>query len=251
MNAQPNTRIFLVTTGAAALLCVIAGPFGTGVLSLPTRTLLWATLIGFNALKWWAWYRALGPRLPDRPSTDVALAAGGGLILNATLPLEIAWVYRAVGIAVAFDWLSLWLLAVLISVVISTVIAAISWRRPPTSAETPAPAPPPSSAAPLRGLALKADLSRLMAITTEDHYLRLHMEGGERPLILYRFGDAVADLAPIDGLQIHRGAWVATRAVRGAERQGRRCWLILADGTRLPVSDRHLPAVRARGWLAR
>jgi DNA-binding LytR/AlgR family response regulator len=77
------------------------------------------------------------------------------------------------------------------------------------------------------------------------------MEGGDKPLLLYRFGDAIADLDGLDGLQVHRGAWIAARAVAGAEREGRRWWLRLPDGTRLPVSERHLPAVRARGWLAR
>ena len=244
MNAQPNTRIFLVATIAATLLCIIAGPFGTGALPLPTRTLVWAALISFNALKWWLWYRWMGPRLPHTAWADFALAAGGAVVLNATLPFEIAWVYRAVGIDFAPGWLGMWLIAVLISVSISAVVTVVSWRKPDPEAP-PAPAPAP------RGLALKADLSRLFAVTSEDHYLRLHMEGGDQPLLLYRFGDAVADLEGLDGLQVHRGAWIAARAVAGAEREGRRWWLRLPDGTRLPVSDRHLPAVRARGWLAR
>jgi hypothetical protein len=244
VSSQPNTRIFLVAAVAATLLCVIAGPFGTGALPVPTRTLVWAVLISFNALKWWVWYRWLGPRMRDGPWADLALAAGGAVVLNATLPAEIAWVYRAVGIDFTPGWLGMWLLAVVISVSISAVVTAVSWRRPePTVA--------PTSAAPLRGLALKADLSRLLAVTSEDHYLRLHMEGGDKPLILYRFGDALADLDGLDGLQVHRGAWVAARGVATAERDGRRWWLRLPDGTRLPVSDRHLPAVRARGWLAR
>lgn len=248
MSSQPNARIFLVAAGAATLMCVIAGPFGTGALAVPTRTLVWAALISFNALKWWLWYRLLGPRMPGGPLADLALAAGGAVVLNATLPLEIAWVYRAVGIGFAPGWLEMWLLAVLISVSISAVVTAVTWRRPdPSEASAPEPAPEPAPA--LRGLALKADLSRVLAVTAEDHYLRLHMEGGDRPLHLYRFGDAVADLAAFDGLQVHRGAWVAVRAIAGAERDGRRWWLRLTDGTRLPVSDRHQGAVRARGLL--
>jgi hypothetical protein len=240
-----NTRIFLVATFAATLLCVVAGPFGTGVLPLPTRTLVWAVLISLNAFKWWAWYRWVGPRMPDGPWADFGLAAAGAVVLNATLPLEIAWVYRAVGIGFAPGWLSLWLVAVVISVAISAVVTAVTWHRPSPLAER---APPNPLVSP-RGLALKADLSRLLAVTAEDHYLRLHMEGGEKPLLLYRFGDAIADLEELDGLQVHRGAWVAARAVSKAEREGRRWWLTLPDGSRLPVSDRHLPAVRARGWL--
>jgi hypothetical protein len=236
-----NGRVFLVAAAAATLLCVLAGPFGTGALPLPTRTLLWAALISLNAAKWWAWYRILGPRMPDSGWADFGLAAGGALVLNATLPLEIGWVYRAVGIGFSPDWLGFWLMAVLISVAISAVVIAVAWRRPVSVV--------PSGPGPARGLALKADLSRLHAITAEDHYLRLHMAGGDKPLVLYRFGDAIADLEELDGLQVHRGAWVAGIGVAGAEREGRRWWLKLPDGTRLPVSDRHLSAVRARGWL--
>lgn len=243
MSSQPSLRIIGVASVAVTLLCVLAGPFGTGALPIPTRSLVWATLIGFNALKWWAWYRCLGPRIPNGAWADFGLAAAGALLLNATLPLEIAWVYRAVGVTFAPGWLGMWSVAVLISVSISAVVTAVAWQRPRTP-DRPAPGPP-------RGLALKADLSRLLAVTAEDHYLRLHMEGGDRPLLLYRFGDALADLDGLDGLQVHRGAWVAARAVTAAEREGRRWWLRMADGTRLPVSDRHLPAVRARGLLGR
>jgi DNA-binding LytR/AlgR family response regulator len=139
----------------------------------------------------------------------------------------------------------MWVVAVQISVSISAVVTAVTWRRPSQDYPLPPPAVAP------RGLALKADLSRLLAVTSEDHYLRLHMEGGDKPLILYRFGDALAELGALDGLQVHRGAWIAARAVTAADREGRRWWLRLPDGTRLPVSERHLPAVRARGWLAR
>ncbi|MFN7398407.1 MAG: LytTR family DNA-binding domain-containing protein [Sandaracinobacter sp.] len=248
MSSQPNARIFLVATLAATLLCTIAGPFGTGALPVPTRMLVWAALITFNALKWWVWYRWLGPRIPAGPWAAFTLAAGGAVVLNATLPLEIAWVYRAVGIDFTPDWLGMWLIAGLISVSISAVVTAAAWHRPPPQA---LPAPEAAPPGPARGLARKTDMARLLAVTSEDHYLRLHMEGGDKPLLLYRFGDALADLQAIDGLQVHRGAWVAARAVTAAERDGRRWWLRLPDGTRLPVSDRHLPAVRARGWLAR
>lgn len=244
MSSQPNGRVFLVASVAGTLLCVIAGPFGTGALPLPTRTLVWAALVSLNAFKWWAWYRWVAPRFPDGPKVDFGVAAAGALLLNATLPLEIAWVYRAVGVDFAPGWLGMWLVAVSISVVISAVVTAVAWRQP-------VPEPVAVAAGPVRGLALKADLSRLQALTSEDHYLRLHMDGGDKPLLLYRFGDALADLQGQDGLQVHRGAWVRARAVVAAEREGRRWWLRLPDGTRLPVSDRHLPAVRARGLLAR
>jgi DNA-binding LytR/AlgR family response regulator len=70
-----------------------------------------------------------------------------------------------------------------------------------------------------------------------------------RPLVLFRMGDALPELAAHDGLQVHRSAWVARRFVVGARRDGRRWLLRLADGSEQAVSDTHLPAVRAAGWL--
>jgi hypothetical protein len=40
VNSPLSTRVLLVASGAAILLCVVAGPFGTGALPLATRTLV-------------------------------------------------------------------------------------------------------------------------------------------------------------------------------------------------------------------
>jgi len=164
----------------------------------------------------------------------------GALLLNASLPFEVAFAYRAIGVAWAPDPLAVYAIAVLISGLISALVRVAAAR--------PAPQAPPSEA-PARGLAARVPTAALLAVTAEDHYIRLHLATGEKPLILYRFSDAVADLAAIDGLQVHRGAWVAAAAVARATRRGRRWTLTLADGTEIPVSEARTAAVRARGWL--
>ena len=70
-------------------------------------------------------------------------------------------------------------------------------------------------------------------------------------LVHHRFGDALDEVAGLDGLRVHRGAWVADAAVTGAGREGRRWLLVLDDGRRIPVSARYVAAARARGWLRR
>lgn len=89
----------------------------------------------------------------------------------------------------------------------------------------------------------------LLAVAAEDHYLRVHTDRGEA-LILRRFGDAIADLAGLDGLQVHRGWWVAADAVQGSERGGERTFLVLVNGVRVPVSRSYLRYARERGLLA-
>ena len=93
------------------------------------------------------------------------------------------------------------------------------------------------------------DLADVQAVTAEDHYCRFHLAGGAKPLVLARFADVLAELTGIDGEQVHRGAWIAAASVDGAMREGRAWRLVLADGTRLPVSASYVAAVRARGWL--
>ncbi|HEU4499367.1 MAG TPA: LytTR family DNA-binding domain-containing protein, partial [Sphingomicrobium sp.] len=56
--------------------------------------------------------------------------------------------------------------------------------------------------------------SDIIALETEDHYLRVHAIGGSS-LILMRMADAVALLDPRLGAQVHRRWWVAEGAVAG------------------------------------
>nr|WP_246438598.1 LytTR family DNA-binding domain-containing protein [Novosphingobium piscinae] len=142
-------------------------------------------------------------------------------------------------------WAGLYLSALVIAAGIAVLVALLSPVRPGAGTGVVAPSGPGLLAA-KAGL---PDLRGLLAVTAEDHYLRLHLADGSRPLVLFRFGDALAELAALDGCQVHRGAWIADGAVAEARRQGRRWMLCLADGTTLPVSESHLAAVRVRGWL--
>ena len=68
-------------------------------------------------------------------------------------------------------------------------------------------------------------------------------------LVHYRISDAVAEMPPQLGMQVHRSWWVADRFVTGASRKTRR-WELVVDGTlRVPVSDRFTKAARERGYL--
>ncbi|WP_310497000.1 LytTR family transcriptional regulator DNA-binding domain-containing protein [Sandarakinorhabdus sp.] len=250
-SAAPPLRPLVVATGVAVIACTLAGPFGTDHLPALSRGLFWLVLIGWNSVKWRLWYAWIGPRAPGRRGA-IMMAIGGTALLNATLPLEIDTMFRAIGRPLALSWTGLYLSALIIGGGISTIIAAIKPLRtqPPQMAPTemPAKAAPQSQLAQRAGL---ADLSGLLWVQAEDHYLRLGLADGRRPLVLFRLGDALGDLAVLDGLQIHRSAWVAAAAVSGTLRDGRRWKLRLSDGSDLPVSETYLPEVRARGWLAR
>ena len=89
--------------------------------------------------------------------------------------------------------------------------------------------------------------ARLIAVQSEDHYLRLHTDRGS-DLILMRLADALSELEGLEGAQTHRSWWVARDAVRDVARGDGRATLTLDGGLSVPVSRRHARALRAAGW---
>ena len=107
--------------------------------------------------------------------------------------------------------------------------------RPPVETASFASALPPGLAGPI------------IALTAEDHYLRVHTDGGDA-LIHHRFSDAVRELGGA-GVQVHRSWWVAKNAVERVEKDGDRHVLILKGGLRAPVSRTFGLAAREAGLV--
>ncbi|MCF6292162.1 MAG: LytTR family transcriptional regulator [Robiginitomaculum sp.] len=140
---------------------------------------------------------------------------------------------------IAFQyWLNLYFMIWIISLCITGVSYLI---------ERPDKSPKDGSDFMLRIPAKIAD-GTLYAISSEDHYLRIQTERGS-DLILMRLGDAMAELDGYDGMQVHRSWWVARQGVEKIEREQNRVFLILRDGTKVPVSRTFTPKIRAAGWL--
>ena len=80
----------------------------------------------------------------------------------------------------------------------------------------------------------------VMSLSANQHYLDVHTRKGNA-LVLYRLSDAMKELGD-RGVQIHRSYWVAYDAIRAIKRDGSALFVILDDGTTLPVSrgNRHL-----------
>lgn len=232
----PGFTMLMVSGGAAIALATITGAFGTIQMPLGSRLGFWTVLIGWNIAKWLAWFawRIRSPR--DWPRAG----AIGALVVNVPLPLEIPAGLWLFGVSTAIDPLRVWIEAGAISAVL---FAILFFARPKPARPTVL----GEDSALLR--AGVRDLADVHAVRAEDHYCRLHLAGGRSLLILARFADTLAELAGMDGERVHRGAWVAASAVDGAVRDGRAWRLVLADGTRVPVSASYAAAVRARGWL--
>lgn len=87
--------------------------------------------------------------------------------------------------------------------------------------------------------------SEIIALETEDHYLRVHTTTGNA-LILMRMVDAVDLLDPQLGAQVHRRWWVADAAVAGVRAEGQKLSLSLINDTLVPVGRTFSAAARAR-----
>lgn len=234
--ALPGLAMLTLGGGAAIVLTTITGAFGTIEMPIGQRLGFWSVLIGWNIAKWLAWFAWM----VHEPKDWRRAGAIGAVVVNLPLPLEIPFVLWLFGVPSPINPVRTWIEAGAISVTLFVVLffASPRHRAAPALADD--------------GILFRAgvrDLADVQAVTAEDHYCRLHLAGGGKPLVLARFADTLAELAGIDGEQVHRGAWIAAASVDGAVRDGRAWRLVTGDGTRLPVSASYLAAVRARGWL--
>lgn len=221
--------------GGAAL--AFLGPFGTYGDFTPVErwtywivltVLMWAqTAAAFHVLRLvsgvrrrpWFVQAGLAALAGAVPTTfEVAYAEGllrvGGVLTPASLVETYGYVaVIALGLFVPLVWLD---------------------RPRPAAASEPSRLPPE-----LRG--------PVLALSAEDHYLRVHTRGGDS-LIHHRFSHAVRELGGA-GVQVHRSWWVAKDAVRGVERDGERLVLVLDRGLRVPVSRTYALAAREAGLL--
>jgi LytTr DNA-binding domain len=96
---------------------------------------------------------------------------------------------------------------------------------------------------------LPARLGRdLLCLKMEDHYVRAHTASGS-DLVLMPMKDAIAELAGVEGMQVHRSWWVAKAAVVQAVNEGRNLSLRLSNGLDAPVSRASVARLREAGWL--
>ena len=251
MRPPKDFRIRIREAGvyaAAALFLSFVGPFNaTPGFPVWAVFLYWFCLIYLGSLTAEFTGRLLGRAFPSLPlpvnlallSVAAALAVTAGVfavetfLVGRQIPLEYA--PRIFGLV----W------------VISAAMTAISYMAD-KSILAPPPADAPAGAGPvetfLSRLPLKYRKAELYAVSSEDHYLRVHTSVGEE-LILMRLADAVRELNGADGLQVHRSWWVAAPAVRDTKRSGGKVSLVLPSGKTAPVSRSFLPEAKAAGLV--
>ncbi|GGC05407.1 hypothetical protein GCM10011494_24960 [Novosphingobium endophyticum] len=88
----------------------------------------------------------------------------------------------------------------------------------------------------------------VLALQSEDHYVRVHGENGSE-LLLMRLRDAIAEMAGVEGEQVHRSWWIARHAIATAEPAGRSWKIILKNGAAAPVARDSVERLQTAGIL--
>lgn len=124
---------------------------------------------------------------------------------------------------------------------ISAALQLLLWLFPPNRTAEPRTKPPePPKAALLsltQSLPLPLRRAKICAVKAEDHYVRIYTSDGDA-LVRMRFRDATDALLASNGVRPHRSWWVAEDEICGMERLGRRAFITLKGGCRVPVSRR-------------
>lgn len=263
-----NPRV-LVIWHVAVLLLALAGPFGSfGQAPLTEALVYWWLVVGSSILLSQAVILLAERVLPNHGywvQHGVVILPG---FVCVYLPVLVLLTDRFHG-GDAADLLSMPEKGLVVAAVASGIAVlrrVLSLRRgseaPPRQAPaasvpdaappkaSPAEAPlPDTEASTLPRLVQRLDpglRAPLRRLGVNDHYVEVHTEAGHAT-VLIRFSDALGELGPVPGLQVHRSHWVADAAVAGLEQDDeRRLWVMMTCGARVPVSRTYRAAVLAR-----
>jgi hypothetical protein len=230
----------VVTWIVLSVLTTLAGPFGSyEVLPLALRAVYWPLLIGLGVLIGSAVRVLVEAQMSSRGIWPVAVIISAiNAVLFAPLLTAIShWLGRSHGLGP-----SLWEFAFFVFAS-SLGVGAL---RNVMAAAPPEPRPCPAAAQPKLIARLPApQQAPLVRLSVRDHYVVIHTALGTGTLLM-RFADAMAETAPVEGLQVHRSHWVAVAQVAAVQRRSGRTLLVMRDGPEVPVSRAFQAAVAER-----
>lgn len=234
-----RSPVFWIVVAAAVVLTAMAGPYYTlERFSFPERLVYWGGTIPFSALTM-TFLSAFAYRLTEAKSLNwvlVAVLAG----LAGVVPVT-ASVYLSEGIATGFEdgWLDgvgVFRLAMFVTPSLVGVTLAVNalFEFRVVGQEELAPEAPQKT-----GTLLQSKLPHhlgheIVTVQAQDHYVEVTTLKGSA-MVLMRLGDAVRDLEPLGGLQVHRSWWVNPTHLVRTETGKSGQELVMKNGPRVPV----------------
>ena len=230
---------------AMTVLATLVGPFGTYLsMSLPERAIYWGIMIGVSVILSF-WVRCLTSRVVGGDPFLIDMVTSGVIALMLG---PMIWFYNHFLYNLPrADLPSLGKhVLVVFAVCMIVVLIRVYLQSEPVDAEILAPPPEVPDVVFLRRL--PDELGKdLVHVSADGHYLDVATHLGQER-ILMRFSDALAELDGYAGVRVHRSHWVALDAIVAVEQTGRRVFVILTDGHRVPVSQAHQPALTEHGF---
>ncbi len=249
--------VFWIAVGAATVVMAMAGPYFTlARFSFPERLVYWGTTVTLSALIMTAIsvYAYWTSKLSKMNWSVVSVLAGTAGILPVVVTL-----YLAEGLATGFapGWLSFIDFPTLVRSVAPTIIFVtlavhglihyLDRDVTPTDTGVIATRSDTPPALTVLQSKLPPHLGHdIISVQAQDHYVEVCTPKGSA-MVLMRLKDAVHDLAPLDGMQVHRSWWVNTAHVTRREKGQSGPELLLSSGARVPVGRIFRAAAKQAG----
>lgn len=245
-----TSPVFWIVVGAAVFLTAMAGPYYTlERLSFPERLVYWGITIPLSAVIM-TFLSTFAYKITEEKSLNwviVAFLAG----LAGVVPV-VGSVYLSEGIAsgfkdgwlegVSFMRLAIYVAPSLIGVTL-VVNALFEFRVVGQQMPTPEPEPEQPKITLLQSKLPHHLGHEIVTVQAQDHYVEVTTLKGSA-MVLMRLGDAVRDLEPLNGLQVHRSWWVNPAYVIRTETGKSGPELVMETGSKIPVGRSFRKVVR-------
>lgn len=252
-----NTAFPFLVWVTMTVITAIIGPFSTfDTMKFEVRILYWGGLIGSAIatsllIRWvLTWFATLDPLRADL--VFIALMAttfGSAVTLFNAIVLDPAETF---GSALSRNIFVVMLVCFGVFVVRRYVLHLAHDRRAvPVDAAGDTAAPPQTVSPSVVLNDIHPEICPTVRwIEADDHYLRVHAANGS-VRILMRFRDALAAVAHLPGIRVHRSHWVRIEAVDEVRPDGRRHVAVLNCGSEVPISRSYLGDLHSAGLMQR
>jgi hypothetical protein len=243
----------------AVLVSVVAGPFGTmDLLDLKSRFVFWGVVVTVSVVAGYL-VRAVAFTVfrPDRRIAQEMLVIA---LLVALLSPAIWWIAQSFPAVTGANTARLGFIALYVFIIALSVIVLrylIPEMEPGAlrflSGEDGEMLPDGTarqSPQPRLVRRLEPEVAGpILRLTSQDHHVEVATMSGTQMLRM-RLVDAIDEMDPIEGYCTHRSHWIACAAIDRIEREGtQKCWIVLINGDRVPVSRKYRPDLEAAGVI--